>query len=162
MKYVKAFSGIFLLLVILVLNYSCKEEEPENKVPNCSILNPPNGIEVIQGRDFSSDRKTDENCILINQKALDVMQLDDPIGEVVYYWGRKATIIGVVENFYIHSLHRPISQLMIINRPGATHMVMVKIKSKRLIKKPVSRKIDFLGHWGKSGKEGPETKRRVL
>ena len=55
------------------------------------------------------------------------MGLEDPVGEVISYWGRKANIVGVAKDFHIGSMHRPIQQLMIINRPRNTWLTMVRI-----------------------------------
>jgi ABC-type antimicrobial peptide transport system permease subunit len=86
------------------------------------------GAEIIEGRDFSTSYPSDTNCILINQEALRIMHLESPIGEVVNYWGRHATIIGIVKDFHFSNLHVPIKQMMIMCRPNSTHLVMVKIK----------------------------------
>jgi putative ABC transport system permease protein len=84
--------------------------------------------EIIAGRNFSTEYPTDTNCIIINQEAQKIMHFDDPIGEVVNYWGRKATIVGVVKNFHTSNLRRPIRQMMIICRPSETYLVMVKFR----------------------------------
>lgn len=61
------------------------------------------GMEFIMGRDFSPEMETDKNAILINRSAMELMQLDDPLGLVVNYapsWREPGnyTIIGVVED----------------------------------------------------------------
>jgi putative ABC transport system permease protein len=86
------------------------------------------GVEILQGRDFSPDYPSDTNCIFINQEALKIMKLENPIGEIVNYWGRKATIVGIVKDFHINSLRVPIQQLIMINRPSDTWLVMVKVR----------------------------------
>jgi putative ABC transport system permease protein len=86
------------------------------------------GAEIIAGRDFSSDFPSDTNCIIINQEALKLLKFENPIGEIVSFWGRKATIIGVVKDFHFYDLHLPIRQLIIICSPNRTDRIMVKIQ----------------------------------
>ncbi|MEM7110139.1 MAG: ABC transporter permease [Bacteroidota bacterium] len=61
------------------------------------------GWEVIEGRDFSRDNKTDNTAVVITESAKKKMGLDDPIGMTLYssndYWGSpQFTIIGVVKD----------------------------------------------------------------
>lgn len=88
------------------------------------------GAEIIVGRDFSTDYPLDTNCILINQEALKIMNFENPVGEIVDYWGRRANIIGVVKDFHIGNLHIPIRQLIIICRPNDTWFTMIKFNGK--------------------------------
>jgi ABC-type antimicrobial peptide transport system permease subunit len=88
------------------------------------------GAEILVGRDFSTDFPADTNCLLINQEALRIMNFENPVGEIVNYWGRQANILGVVKDFHIGNLHIPIRQLIIICRPNDTYVTMVKINGK--------------------------------
>jgi len=87
-------------------------------------------VDVIAGRDFNKDYASDTNSVLINQKFAEIIGLEDPVGEVLSYWGRKANIVGVVKDFHIGSMRRPIQQLLIINRPNDTWNTMVRIDGK--------------------------------
>jgi ABC-type antimicrobial peptide transport system permease subunit len=85
------------------------------------------GVEVVEGRNFSVNYKNDENAIMVNQEAVKVMQLSNPVGEIINYWDRRSNIIGVVKDFHIGNLRVPIKQLLIICKPEETFMVMIKI-----------------------------------
>lgn len=66
------------------------------------------GMKFILGRDFSEDFGDDKRAIIINRTAMEMMQLEDPIGMVVNYnpsWkeAENYTIIGVVEDMIKHS-----------------------------------------------------------
>lgn len=87
-------------------------------------------VDIINGRDFNSAYPSDTNAVLINEKFAAIIGLEDPVGEVISFWGRKAPIIGVVKDFHIASMHRPIEQLMIMNRPGNTWLTMIRINGK--------------------------------
>ncbi len=87
-------------------------------------------VDIITGRDFNEEYASDTNSILINEKFAKTMGFKDPIGERIDYWGRKATIVGVVKDFHIGSMHRPIEQLMMINRPRDTYFTMIRYNGK--------------------------------
>jgi len=61
------------------------------------------GWEVIAGRDFSRENKTDNTSVVITESAMKKMGLENPVGMVLHskwdYWGSpQFTIIGVVED----------------------------------------------------------------
>ncbi len=61
------------------------------------------GMEFIAGRNFDPTRIADKNGIILNESALQAMQLEDPIGMVITYdpsWAEAAnfTIVGVVKD----------------------------------------------------------------
>jgi len=72
------------------------------------------GIKVLMGRDFSHDFKSDSSAILVNKEALDLMNLDDPIGTQLDLWGEKRTLIGVIGNVLMDSPYEPVRPLFVI------------------------------------------------
>jgi ABC-type antimicrobial peptide transport system permease subunit len=87
-------------------------------------------IEVIEGRSFSQDFVSDVNNYLINETALKYMNLEDPVGEEITFWGQKGTIIGVVKDFHHVSLHKEILPQIITIHPRnyqALQHVFIKI-----------------------------------
>lgn len=72
-------------------------------------------IELIQGRNFSGNPLADSlNCI-INETAAKRLGLEQPIGQKLFISGieLRPTIIGVVKDFHVKSLHEPIGPLLI-------------------------------------------------
>ena len=43
------------------------------------------GLEFILGRDFSDELATDKNAIILNESAVEAMELEDPIGKAINY-----------------------------------------------------------------------------
>lgn len=85
------------------------------------------GMQVIKGREFSKEFKTDSNAIILNEAAVKVLGYDNPIGKKIYTYNDMQTkeistfeIIGVVKNFHFESLHQNIGPLSmhIGNAPG--------------------------------------------
>lgn len=72
------------------------------------------GIEVLMGRDFSKEFASDSNAIVVNKAALDIMNLEDPIGTNLDLWGQKRRLIGVVENVLMGSPYEPVKPMFLI------------------------------------------------
>ncbi len=72
------------------------------------------GIRMLEGRDFSKDFASDSSAIIINKAALDLMQLEDPIGTELDLWGEQRKLIGVIDNVLMESLYREVKPLFMI------------------------------------------------
>ena len=66
-------------------------------------------MEILQGRNFLS---TDSATVLINQRALEMMGLENPIGQTMNAYGDRK-IVGVVADFNFKSVHTAIEPLVI-------------------------------------------------
>ena len=83
------------------------------------------GLEVKEGRFFSKDFSTDSLSVVLNEKAVKELGLKNAIGSRLispdeFYNGRDGsqyiyTVVGVVKDFHYHSLHEPISPLVMVN-----------------------------------------------
>ena len=86
------------------------------------------GIEVLEGRDFSEDFKSDTSAIVINKAALDLMDLEEPIGTQLDLWGSKRTLIGVVDNTLMGSPYDPVKPMFIvIDREWSDNLVTLRL-----------------------------------
>jgi ABC-type antimicrobial peptide transport system permease subunit len=71
------------------------------------------GLEFVAGRDFSRDRASDRNGIIINESALDIMGIEDPVGKVIdcppigSAERSQLTIVGVVKDMIKGSPYEP-------------------------------------------------------
>lgn len=61
------------------------------------------GWQVIKGRDFSKDIISDSSAMIITAKAAQMMDLDDPIGEIITWNDRPYTLVGIVDNIMVGS-----------------------------------------------------------
>lgn len=76
-------------------------------------------IELIKGRNFSEDFSTDKKqAIVINETAARNLGWTDPLGRQASSLGRDRTVIGVVNDFHFHSLHRTIDPLVFLFHEG--------------------------------------------
>jgi len=82
-------------------------------------------LEIILGRNFSKDLKSDENAILINEKSLEMLEVENPIGLNLDEDGFE--IIGVVKDFNSLPLNYEIEPLLITNIPDYYRYLLIKI-----------------------------------
>ncbi len=97
------------------------------------------GLKIKDGRNFSRNFATDSSsAILLNESAVKKLNLKNPIGKIVYLPGGKegsekaATIIGVVKDFHLESLHNKIEPLFIYLNPKRFYTVAVKIEPQNI------------------------------
>ncbi|MBS1660047.1 MAG: ABC transporter permease [Bacteroidetes bacterium] len=59
--------------------------------------------ELKEGRDFSRDFPSDSSAFILNEAAVRFMGLKKPVGEVVSWWGKPFTVIGVIHDMVMGS-----------------------------------------------------------
>ena len=57
------------------------------------------GLQLVKGRFFNEDQ-SDENSIILNEAAVKMLNLKDPVGKKMVMFDDPMTIIGVVKDFY--------------------------------------------------------------
>src|SRR5688572_28807881 len=72
------------------------------------------GMEMKEGRFFSSDLSTDSAKIIFNEAAIEAMGLKDPIGKTA----QDSEIIGVVKDFHFESFHVDVQPQLFIQHRG--------------------------------------------
>ncbi len=87
------------------------------------------GIEMVQGRFFREDMKTDSNGLVINEATARAMGIDNPVGTEVNFWGHDARVIGVVKDFHINSLYEDIQPLVIAKLPENTWSMFLQTEA---------------------------------
>ena len=85
------------------------------------------GVEIKEGRSFSKDFKEDDNLIL-NETAINVMGLKDPVGKTIKLWGGDKKIIGVAKDFHFASLHEKVQPMFFKFRKELLPLVWIRIK----------------------------------
>lgn len=89
------------------------------------------GMKVIAGRNFSSELSTDSlNAMIINEKTVDLLGFatpQDAIGTSFSQWGRKGTIVGVIEDFHFTSLQEKIAPLSFVYSDKKNLLVNIKL-----------------------------------
>ena len=94
------------------------------------------GIELIAGRDFrQGDRRSQtENGyrVILNEKAVRLLGLTDPIGARLMQGNTVNTVIGVMRDFHSQSLHKEIGPLFLQYRRNLLYTLGLKIEGENL------------------------------
>lgn len=92
------------------------------------------GIKLAAGRTFSRDYPSDTTSVVINQRAAKAMGFEDPVGQVLDFWGSKWTVIGMVEDYHFESVHVAIPPLILGlgSDHSAFHTAHLKLRSDQM------------------------------
>ncbi len=94
------------------------------------------GLEIVAGRNFSPDIASDSSkSILINQTAARQFGWDDPLGKSIREldnWNTTKTVVGVIRDFHVESLHHKIAPLLLESEPARFRYILIKIRPGRL------------------------------
>jgi len=89
-------------------------------------------VELKEGRFFSRAYGADTSKIIFNEKGIEVMGLENPIGKTIKLWDEyDMEIIGVVKNFHFQSLHEEINPLFFRLKPEFAWLSMVRLEQGR-------------------------------
>jgi putative ABC transport system permease protein len=87
------------------------------------------GIKVLKGREFSQDFGSDlGQSAMLNEEAVKQLGITDPVGKLI----GNQTIIGIVKDFNLHSIHSDIPPLMIDMTDKYIQQVAVHYKPEAL------------------------------
>ncbi len=89
------------------------------------------GIEIVAGRNFSKEFSTDpEEAAIVNQAAVKRFGWDEPLGKTIRFPGdineenqiqwKTRTVVGVIEDIHLASLHKVIMPQIVYYSPGGT------------------------------------------
>ncbi len=83
------------------------------------------GLKLIAGRDINTQiYLTDSNAILLNEAAMKIMRLKDPVGAMVKYNNTSWHIVGVVKDFILESPYQPIAPMIMVGPKDLSFYVM--------------------------------------
>jgi len=93
------------------------------------------GLQMADGRDFSRDFPTDSAAILINEAAIEFMNLKDPVGKTIR-WNNSPnlTIIGVVKNMVATSPFKPVKQAIYLLNYENVNWINVRLNPRKSTK----------------------------
>ncbi|MCC6461778.1 MAG: ABC transporter permease [Saprospiraceae bacterium] len=83
------------------------------------------GLQLAAGRWFR-EGNADSSSFVLNESAVRMMQLDNPVGKWMEHGGRKGSIVGVVRDFHFKSLHSAIEPMIFEQHPDFFYTVYIK------------------------------------
>jgi ABC-type antimicrobial peptide transport system permease subunit len=86
------------------------------------------GLKLVAGRDIDSRKYlTDSNAILLNEAAVKIMRLKDPVGQQVQENGSRWHIVGVTKDFILESPYAAVAPTIIAG-PSANGFYILNMK----------------------------------
>jgi ABC-type antimicrobial peptide transport system permease subunit len=85
------------------------------------------GIKMLEGRDFSRDFKSDSSAVVINQAAVDLMGMENPIGQTLTLFDGTYQIIGIMDNVVMSDPFKPVEALSMVFIPGWSSTITVRL-----------------------------------
>jgi putative ABC transport system permease protein len=86
------------------------------------------GLDIIEGRTFSQQHATDETeAYIVNEAAVEAMQMDSPIGKSLDLHERPGKIVGVVKDFHFSSLHNDIGPFVMAIEKSNFKYLCIKV-----------------------------------
>jgi ABC-type antimicrobial peptide transport system permease subunit len=89
-------------------------------------------IKLTAGRDFSREIRTDTSNYIINEAAARMMEMKEPLHQVIGFWQGKGRIIGVMQDYHLQSLHQAIGPLILVLKPTEPSLALIKVSNKNL------------------------------
>lgn len=89
------------------------------------------GMHILQGRGFSKSYGDEVSKIILNEAALRVMGLKNPVGKTITLFNKPMQVIGIVQDFHFESLHetvKPSYMTLQADAPNPWYKLMVHIK----------------------------------
>ncbi|MCC6287600.1 MAG: ABC transporter permease [Chitinophagaceae bacterium] len=96
------------------------------------------GIKMIAGRDFSNGYATDSTAVLLNQSAVKLMRLKNPVGEIIKHNGQNITVIGVVPDLQMQSPFQSVAPLIIRFASDWVNALIVRVNSSVSMSKAIN------------------------
>ncbi len=90
------------------------------------------GMEMKEGRSFSTEFGADSTKVIINEAAVKTMHLKNTVGTNIQRFGNNMQIIGVVKDFHFESMHDAIKpSYMFLQSGGGTIVARIKQADQR-------------------------------
>jgi len=96
---------------------------------------PTMGMDIVAGRGFSQEFPGDVGkAFILNEEAVRLAGIEDPVGKRFRLYGNVGTIVGVVENTYFHSLRTVLKAQVFylftdLARQSSGGVVLIRVKA---------------------------------
>ncbi|MGX5690074.1 ABC transporter permease [Arcticibacter tournemirensis] len=89
-------------------------------------------ITLLQGRDIDIfSYPTDSNAVVLNEAAVKIMRLNDPVGQVIKEGDMRWHIIGVIKDFVFESPYASIKPLLLLGPKSWFNVIHYKLSPNR-------------------------------
>lgn len=70
------------------------------------------GTELVSGREFNRIAENDSNKMMLNESAVKMMGLKNPVGAKIRFWDIEMTVVGLVKDFVIESAYQKVDPMI--------------------------------------------------
>ncbi len=85
-------------------------------------------MQIVEGRDFSREYTTDQDgAFILNEEAVKVMGLTNPLGTKMSYSRMDGQIVGLVKDFHFRPLNHRIAPMILINSTHEMFNIFIRI-----------------------------------
>jgi putative ABC transport system permease protein len=100
------------------------------------------GTKMVSGREFSAKFPNDTASVLLNEAAVKMMGLKNPIGKVITFWDKKLTTVGIVKDFVVESAYQRVAPMIFrVNQRDDARVIIVRLNPNQNISSSLA-KID--------------------
>ncbi len=89
-------------------------------------------MNLTDGRFFSESIPSDSLAVVVNEKTIEVMGLENPLGKTINFFGFDVHIIGILENFHFKSLHTKIEPIILFQKASENYIMFARIKNEHI------------------------------
>jgi putative ABC transport system permease protein len=90
------------------------------------------GLKILEGRYFSDEFTADSNAYVLNERAVDMLGLENPVGKRIYHNQDEGRIIGVMRNYHVENIREEIAPVIHSKRFDNFNVVLVKLSTDNL------------------------------
>jgi putative ABC transport system permease protein len=102
------------------------------------------GTAIVSGREFSPKFPNDTSNVLLNQAAVKMMGLKNPMGKIITFWGYKLTVVGIVKDFVVESAYQKVAPMIFhLGTNENANMIIARLNPDQNISSSLS-KVDEL------------------
>jgi putative ABC transport system permease protein len=86
-------------------------------------------IELAAGSFFPAEARDESRVVVLNEAAVKILGLENPVGQLLIENGESHTIVGVVKDFHFESLHHAIKPFLMhpLSRDGGGQYLSVRM-----------------------------------
>ena len=82
---------------------------------------------ILEGRSFSRDFGDESSKIILNEEAVKVIGLNEPVGATVNLWGNDMEVIGVLKDFHFESLKEKVKPAFLKYDKAFAQKIIIRI-----------------------------------
>lgn len=88
------------------------------------------GLQIILGRGFKDNYESDHQTVIVNEKLVDNLKLDDPIGQLFKIDSINYEVVGVVKNFHSYNFSDEVEPVIFrLSESADYHFLTMKIRN---------------------------------